>query len=62
MLGSLAAPAAAVALAGILLFECPTGIAHAKTKLTADEELTVNLFKRNTPSVVFITNLAVRWV
>ncbi|CAL8468546.1 g8086 [Coccomyxa elongata] len=60
LLGSLAAPAAAVALAGILLFECPTGIAHAKTKLTADEQLTVNLFKRNTPSVVFITNLAVR--
>ncbi len=62
VLGSLAAPAVVVALAGILLLECPIGIAHAKTRLTADEQLTIDLFKRNTPSVVFITNLAVRWV
>ncbi|EIE22472.1 trypsin-like serine protease [Coccomyxa subellipsoidea C-169] len=35
-------------------------MAAMKSKLTQDEQLTVDLFKRNTPSVVFITNLAVR--
>ena len=61
MLGSLSRSAAAIALAGILLTECTPGIAHARPRLTQDEQLTVDLFKRNTPSVVFITNLAVRY-
>eukprot|EP00899_Mesostigma_viride_P007227 jgi/Mesvir1/16505/Mv10058-RA.1 len=29
-------------------------------QLTADEQATINLFKKNTPSVVYVTNLAVR--
>ncbi|KAK9914941.1 hypothetical protein WJX75_002591 [Coccomyxa subellipsoidea] len=40
--------------------ECAPGVAYARPRLTQDEQLTVDLFKRNTPSVVFITNLAVR--
>ena len=59
-LASLSRSAAAIALAGILLTGCTTDAAYAKSKLTQDEQLTVDLFKRNTPSVVFITNLAVR--
>lgn len=40
---------------GVLL-----GEAGAKSKLDRDEIQTIELFKRNTPSVVYITNLAVR--
>lgn len=61
MLASLSRSAAAIALAGILLTECAPGVAYARPRLTQDEQLTVDLFKRNTPSVVFITNLAVRY-
>jgi len=52
--------ATGLALAAIILTECIAGTAYAKPRLTQDEQLTVDLFKRNTPSVVFITNLAVR--
>jgi S1-C subfamily serine protease len=34
--------------------------ALASTRLTSDETSTIKLFNRNTPSVVFITNLATR--
>jgi hypothetical protein len=61
MLASLSRSAAGIALAGILLTECAPGVAYARPRLTQDEQLTVDLFKRNTPSVVFITNLAVRY-
>ena len=36
------------------------GRADARTPLTQEERVSVELFKDNTPSVVFITNLAVR--
>ncbi len=49
-------------LAACLVLESATGAAQARPRLTQDEQLTVNLFKDNTPSVVFITNLAVRHV
>lgn len=48
-------------LAGMLLLAGPTlGFAEARTRLTQEEQVSVDLFKDNTPSVVFITNLAVR--
>ena len=34
--------------------------ASARRLLTRDEELVTELFRRNTPSVVYITNLAIR--
>lgn len=52
--------ATGLALAAVMLTESVGGTAYAKPRLTQDEQLTVDLFKRNTPSVVFITNLAVR--
>jgi hypothetical protein len=36
--------------------------ASAKPRLTAEERATVDLFQKSTPSVVYITNLAVRCV
>jgi hypothetical protein len=39
----------------------PLDAAQASTVLTRDEVNTIQLFQRNTPSVVFITNLANRW-
>jgi hypothetical protein len=50
----------AAVLVVLLIIGSATGVAEARPRLTQDEELTVNLFKTNTPSVVFITNLAVR--
>ena len=51
----------AAMLAAIVALEAANGgAADARPRLTQDEQLTVNLFKDNTPSVVFITNLAVR--
>lgn len=57
-------------LGGILsagfIFTNPTALgflppsAFASTRLTSDETSTIRLFNRNTPSVVFITNLATR--
>jgi hypothetical protein len=35
--------------------------AEARARLTPEEQLTVDVFKRNVPSVVNVTNLAVRW-
>lgn len=47
--------------AGALLAAGPlVGSADARTPLTQEERVSVELFKDNTPSVVFITNLAVR--
>ena len=53
-------------LSASLIFTNPTSLdflpppALAGTRLTADETSTIRLFQRNTPSVVFITNLATR--
>lgn len=44
------------------LAELPSGgnTAFARARLSAEEQETIDLFKQNTPSVVFITNLASR--
>jgi hypothetical protein len=34
--------------------------AGAKARMTPDEQLTVDIFKKSTPSVVNVTNLATR--
>ena len=34
--------------------------AHARAKLSSDERDSIELFKQNTPSVVYITNMASR--
>lgn len=36
----------------------PGDMAQAKHALTADENNTIQLFKKSTPAVVYITNLA----
>ena len=38
----------------------PLDIAQARSPLTNEEVSTIDLFRRNTPSVVYITNLASR--
>ena len=43
-----------------LLFTSPLDTAEARTKLTQDELNITELFRENTPSVVFITNMASR--
>ena len=43
-----------------LLVTSPLDIAEARTKLTQDELNITELFRENTPSVVFITNMASR--
>ena len=62
---------AALCLAGIdqelvlqqaLSLTSPLDIAEARTRLTQDELSITELFRENTPSVVFITNLASRSV
>jgi S1-C subfamily serine protease len=63
---SSAAGSLIVALASASLVLGDTGAASAfvvstPRKLQADELATVRLFQENTPSVVYITNLAVRW-
>lgn len=37
------------------------GPAGAKPRITPDETVTINLFKKATPSVVNVTNLTARW-
>lgn len=55
------AAAAGVLAAGVLLVTDPLiGSAQARPPLTQEERVSVDLFRDNTPSVVFITNLAVR--
>jgi hypothetical protein len=63
---SSAAGSLIVALASASLVLGDAGAASAfvvstPRKLQADELATVRLFQENTPSVVYITNLAVRW-
>lgn len=48
------------ALAGFALPDELMPAALAKPKLTPDEQLTIEIFKRNTPSVVNVTNLAAK--
>ena len=45
-----------------LLVTSPADTAQARTHLTQDEISITELFRENTPSVVFITNLASRSV
>jgi hypothetical protein len=40
----------------------PPPAVEAKPRLTSEEQLTIDIFKRNTPSVVNVTNLAVKYV
>ncbi|GAB4817140.1 hypothetical protein N2152v2_004186 [Parachlorella kessleri] len=51
---------AGLAAAASVALGSPADIAQASAVLTRDEINTINLFQRNTPSVVFITNLANR--
>jgi len=46
----------------VLLLTSPADFAEARTRLTQDELSITELFRENTPSVVFITNLASRSV
>lgn len=48
------------ALVGVALPDQLMPTAFAKQKLTSDEQLTIEIFKRNTPSVVNVTNLAAK--
>ncbi|KAK9830249.1 hypothetical protein WJX72_010580 [[Myrmecia] bisecta] len=52
--------AACAILLGNALLTTPLDAAWARTRLTADEKNTIELFRENTPSVVYITNLAAR--
>ncbi len=45
-----------------LLLTTPLDTAEARTRLTQDELNITELFRENTPSVVFITNMASRSV
>ena len=56
-LATLLAPAGAPPL----LMPLAPAAAEARARLTPEEQLTVDVFKRNVPSVVNVTNLAVRW-
>lgn len=49
--------AAAVAISCIV----PVGPAEARPRMTPDETVTIDVFKKTTPSVVNVTNLAARW-
>lgn len=51
---------AGIAAAANVFLASPADIAQAATTLTREEQLTIQLFKKNTPSVVYITNLATR--
>jgi len=46
----------------VLLLTSPADFAEARTRLTQDELSITELFRENTPSVVFITNMASRSV
>jgi hypothetical protein len=62
VLTSLAA-AAAVTLSSLLGPEVVLlgpGAAAAKARMTPDEQVTIDIFKRSTPSVVNVTNLTAR--
>lgn len=51
----------AAALAASLLLLSPAAPpAHARARMTAEEQLSIDIFKRSTPSVVNVTNLAVK--
>jgi hypothetical protein len=57
------AAAAAVTLSTLLGPEMALlgpGAAAAKPRMTPDEQVTVDIFKRSTPSVVNVTNLTAR--
>ncbi len=62
LLHSIARGLSALALAATLLVGGPVADVQAKHRLTVDEQKTVDLFQKSTPSVVYITNLAVRYV
>lgn len=59
---AIAAFMVALALTGAAVTTEPSGafVVSGPRKLQGEELQTVNLFQRNTPSVVYITNLAVR--
>ena len=52
--------AAGLLVATLAVADPLVGMAEARTPLTLEEQVSVDLFKENTPSVVYITNLAVR--
>jgi hypothetical protein len=57
------AAAAAVTLSSLLAPELALlgpGAAAAKPRMTPDEQVTIDIFKRSTPSVVNVTNLTAR--
>lgn len=57
------AAAAAVTLSSLLGPEVPLlgpGAAAAQPRMTPDEKVTIDIFKRSTPSVVNVTNLTAR--
>ena len=43
-----------------VLIGTPLDVAEARVALTAEEKVSTDLFRENTPAVVYITNLAVR--
>ncbi|CAL5221332.1 g3507 [Coccomyxa viridis] len=47
-------------MAALLTAGGPCSPAEARARLTQDEQLTIDVFKKNTPSVVYIENLALR--
>mmetsp|Transcript_29200 Transcript_29200/g.52203 ORF Transcript_29200/g.52203 Transcript_29200/m.52203 type:complete len:445 (-) Transcript_29200:210-1544(-) len=50
--------AATMSLSGVTALVPAEAVATVKRRLTQEEQLTVNLFNRNTPSVVNVTNLS----
>jgi hypothetical protein len=55
-----AALIAASSLLGTPGYPLAPGASQAKARMTPDEMVTIEIFKKSTPSVVNVTNLAVR--
>ena len=55
-----AVTAASLACGAFAILTEGAGPAHAMPRLTVEEQLTIDIFRKSTPSVVNVTNLAVK--